>query len=372
MKKTKVQDIISVMENHFPLYLAEDWDNVGLQIGAREKEVKKLAIALDLDDHALQEALAWGADMVITHHPLLFKPVRRIEYNRYIGRLIRTIIIADLAVYSAHTNLDAAEKGINQILAEMIGLNNIEPLFNGQEDKFAKLVVFVPFTHMERVRAAVNAAGAGHIGNYSDCSFRSGGIGAFRPREKARPFRGEKGVLEEVEEYRLETILYEKDVNKVVRAMIAAHPYEEAAYDIYPLLNQGHIYSMGRKGVLPQKMNLETFAAHLKTRLGLEAMKIAGELNKEISRVAVISGAGASLMNKMANNEIDLLITGDVKYHEAQEANSRGIALIDAGHQETEQIIIPHLAQLIKRELDKAGQSIEVLPLASKPVFKFI
>ena len=370
--KIKVKDVMAVMEKHFPLHLAEDWDNVGLQIGSVNKEVKKIAVALDLDNHILNEALKLEADMIITHHPLIFKPLKKIEYNNYTGKLIKNLITSDIAVYSAHTNLDAAEKGMNQVLAEKIGLVNIEPLYNGQEDKLIKLAVFVPLTHLDQVRLAIHEAGAGFIGNYSDCSFRTGGIGTFRPQEGAEPYLGSKDILEEVEEYRLETILYQHDAKKVVNAMLAAHPYEEAAYDIYPLLNRGKMYSIGRKGLLPEKTDLKTCAQMVKTKLGLNNVRIAGEMEKEISRVAVIGGAGASLINRIVKNEIDLVVTGDMKYHEAQEANRHGIAILDAGHQETEQIVVPYLAELLKQDLYNLNCQGQILVLKNHPVFKLL
>ncbi len=368
----KVKDIMAIMEKNFPLYIAEDWDNVGLQVGSRDKVVKKIVIALDLDELILNKALKFGADLIITHHPLFFKAIKSIDYNSPAGSLLKAIISSDLAVYSAHTNLDAAEEGMNQVLAERLELQNIQPLFSDHEDKLVKLTVFVPYTHLEQVRDAINKAGAGHIGNYSDCSFRTGGTGTFRPQDGSQPFLGTKNVLEEVDEFRLETIAYERNLAIIIKAMVQAHPYEEVAYDIYPLLNQGKIYSIGRRGLWPEKTNLKSCAEYVKTKLGLEAVRVAGELNREISRVAVVGGAGASLINKIITQQIDLLITGDLKYHEAQEANKWGIAVIDAGHLETEQIISPYLAGLIKTEIQHFNGKVEILALKNDPVIKFL
>ncbi len=367
----KVKDIIAIMEENFPLRLAEDWDNVGLQTGSREKEVKKIAITLDLDQQTAEEAIKAEADLIITHHPLFFKAIKNINYNKPDGRLLKAIITSDVAVYSAHTNLDAAEAGMNQVLAEKLGLKNIQPLYTGCEDRLVKLTVFVPFTHIEQVREAIHQAGAGHIGSYSDCSFRTPGMGTFLPLEGTHPFLGTKGRLETVEEYRLETIAYEHDITRIVKAMIEAHPYEEAAYDIYPLLNRGKIYSIGRKGLWPEPVDLRTCVEQVKAVLDQDIVKAAGSLDKKIRRVAVIGGAGISLLNKIINQDIDLLITGDVKYHEAQEAIRNGLAVIDAGHQGTEQIIVPYLKSLLSSQIHP-DHEIEIITLQNQPVFKYL
>lgn len=368
----KVKDIITVMEKHYPLYLAEEWDNVGLQAGSREKEVRKIAIALDLDDQIMERAIKSKADLIITHHPLFFKAIKSIDYSKPEGKLLKTIISSDIAVYSAHTNLDAAEAGINQWLAEKLELQNIQPLYNGPQEKLVKLTVFVPLTHIDQVKEAIHKAGAGYIGNYSDCSFQTAGIGTFRPLEGTDPFLGTQGNLEAVEEYRLETIAYERDIDKLIRVMTEAHPYEEPAYDIYPLLNRGRIYSIGRKGRWPESPDLSTSVEKVKASLNLDRVKVVGNMNKKIRQVAVIGGAGASLMNKILSQDIDLLITGDVKYHEAQEANACGLAVIDAGHQETEQIMVPHLRSLLMSELSLTDNNVEIMALVNQPVFKYL
>ncbi len=367
----KVRDIMAVMEKHYPLHLAEEWDNVGLQAGSPEKQVKRIAIALDLDQQIMKAAIKAEADMIITHHPLIFKAIKSIDYSKPDGRLLHSIISSDLAVYSAHTNLDAAEAGMNQLLAEKLMLSDIRPLYNGPEDKLVKLAVFVPLSHVEQVRMAIHKAGAGYIGNYSECSFQITGTGTFRPLDGTQPFLGTRGNLEKVDEYRLETVAYERDIKKVVKAMIEAHPYEEAAYDIYPLLNQGKVHSIGRIGEWSEPADLKTCAKIIKTTLNLDTVKIAGDINKDIRRVAIIGGSGASLISKIIAQDIDLLITGDVKYHEAQEAIKYGMAVFDAGHQETEQIIVPYLGNLLQQELS-LFESIEIVLLENEFLFKYL
>ncbi len=368
--QAKVKDIITIMEYFFPSYLAESWDNVGLQVGSVDKVVEKVVISLDLDEKILEYALKQEADMIISHHPLLFKPLKNIIYESTQGRLVRDIIRADIAVYCAHTNLDAADKGLNQLLAELLGLQYIEPLDTYKKEDLYKLVVFVPATHVNELRNALNEAGAGCTGKYSDCSFRVRGIGNFRPGENTDPYIGTRGILEEVDEYRLETVLYRGDLSEILKVIQEVHPYEEIAYDIYPLINEGKVFSMGRKGILERKMSLEEYTVEVKKHLGLDTIRVVGDLEAEVKKVAVVSGAGASFINQVINQEIDLLVTGDLKYHEAREAEAVGLAVIDAGHQGTEEIVVSYLCKLLARECKARGLQIEFIEAYSDPCFK--
>jgi len=347
---TRAKDIIDIMEKHFPLYLAEDWDNSGLQVGSLHQEVKRCAIALELDAKVIDSAIEKEVDLLITHHPLIFKPLKNINLNTSQGNLIQKLIQNKICLYVAHTNLDAAEYGLNQVLAEVLELKDIKPLYQSKQEELYKLAVFVPVNHVSKVRTALTDAGAGCIGNYSDCTFRSQGIGTFRPGENTNPFIGNAGELEEVDECKLETILYKRDLNKIIEAMEKAHPYEEVAYDVYPVANQGKSYSLGRIGYLDSVMRLRDYAVRVKEQLGLDSIRIAGDQNIQIKKVAVISGAGASLLDKALAAKADVLVTGDVKYHEAREAVARGISIIDAGHQGTEEIVVPFLRDFLEKQ----------------------
>lgn len=364
----RVKDVIKIMDKCFPLNLAQKWDNCGLMLGSPDKEVKKVLLCLDLDMTNLHQALAFKPDLVITHHPLLFNELKHIDYCTPRGQLIRELVLNDISVYSAHTNLDAAENGVNQILAEILGLKQIKPLFSEMNEKLYKLAVFVPYSHVEEVRRAVNDAGAGYIGNYSDCSFRTPGIGTFKPGEDTNPFIGQKGIVEEVEEYRLETIVPEPLLSGVLEAMLKAHPYEEVAYDVYLLQNKGKVYSTGRQGLLGKEALLIEYAAEVKEKLGLKTLKIAGSQDKKIKRVAVIGGAGMSFASRMPK-DIDLIITGDVKYHEAKEALASGLAVIDAGHQETEDIVLPYIAEILVKESRNYNLEVEYFCLKADRCF---
>lgn len=357
----RVKDIIRIMENYFPLYLAEDWDNCGLQVGSYDALVKSIMVSLDLDQQILQKAIAANVDMIITHHPLLFKPVKSINVDKSPGNIIAQLIKNNIGVYAAHTNLDASEKGLNQLLAETLELKDIVPLDKSRQVSYYKMVVFVPVTHIKEVTRAISDAGAGYIGNYSDCSFRTSGTGTFKPHEDSHPFIGTEGKLTEVEEFRLETIVPKHLLNLVIGNMIKAHPYEEVAYDLYELANPGQIISLGRKGRLASPMPLRNFAREIKRRLQIDYVQIAGDLDKTISSVAVVSGAGADFIKMAAHQNIDVLVTGDVKYHEAQDAIMSGLAVIDAGHQGTEEIMVSYLAELLERKCKELDYNIDFL-----------
>lgn len=368
----RVKDIMSIMEEAFPPYLAESWDNSGLQIGAANKEVNRLLIALDLDEFVLQQAIEHNVDMIVTHHPFFFRPIKNINYTSPGGKVIQQLVAADITLYAAHTNLDAAEHGLNQALAERLGLTDIQPLYPAYQEALLKLVVFVPAAHAEKVREAICRAGAGFIGRYSDCSFRTRGTGTFRPGQDTNPFIGKSGILEEVDEFRLETIIYEHDMNRVLTAMQEAHPYEEVAYDLYRLENQGRVFSPGRRGHLLQKTSLRDYVLQVKARLGLQSLRVVGDLDSMVKNIAVISGSGASLMNHLRGRNIDVLVTGDLKYHEAKDAEASGLAIIDAGHQGTEAIVVPLLYDFLTSRLKDKQLAVELIQCHSPVCIKDI
>ncbi|HOQ09133.1 MAG TPA: Nif3-like dinuclear metal center hexameric protein [Syntrophomonadaceae bacterium] len=372
--KIRVKDIVQILERHYPLNLAEKWDNVGLQVGSMGREVSKVVVALELDHQVLDRAWQENADLIITHHPLIFKALSSIKVDSPVGSLIRKLIMADISLYAAHTNLDNAPRGVNQLLAETIGLTDIEPLIlrsAGQRESLYKLVVFVPLTHINEVREAICRAGAGFIGKYSDCTFRAQGIGTFKPGEDTDPFIGQIGQLEEVEEVRLETICPQHRLKGILDAMLEAHPYEEVAYDLYKLENQGTLFSPGRKGKLQQAIPLGQLAEQVRIKLALPALRLVGHPDTPVQKVAVVSGSGASFINEIAG-QADVLITGDLKYHEAREAAALGLAVIDAGHQATEELVVKEVCQLLARESAHAGWEVEIVPVYMSPAWTYL
>ena len=366
----KVKDITAVLEKHYPLHLAEEWDNCGLQIGDGEQRAAKVAVALDPSLDIIKQAVSKGTDLLVTHHPLFFAPLKSIDYRTPTGSLIKLLADSNMSVYSAHTNLDSAPRGLNQHLAELIGLEDIKPLSSGRREALFKLTVYVPESHLEVVREALGQAGAGYIGLYSHCSFGVAGEGTFMPLPGSQPFIGSPNKLEKIAEYRLETVVYQSSIPSTVQKMLEVHPYEEVAYDLYPLANPGRLISPGRKGSLPETTTLEGFAGRVKEALKLSAIKVVGGLETPINRVAVVSGSGASFIESIAAEGLDVLVTGDVKYHDACLARDLGLCLIDAGHHGSEQIMVGMLSSMLERELAAQHLNCQVINLYEPDCFK--
>ncbi|MDN5375942.1 MAG: hypothetical protein PWQ39_982 [Thermacetogenium sp.] len=340
---------------------AEEGDRIGLLVGSPSQRVKKLLVTLEVTDEVIAEASAVGADLVVSHHPLFRDPLTSLRDDLYPASLACKLVKAGIALFAAHTNLDAAPGGVNDILAERLGLIDVELLLSTHEEKLYKVVVFVPEGHEDEVRRAMCSAGAGWIGNYSDCTFQVAGTGTFRPLEGTSPFIGETGRLEKVGELRIETIVPERKLPEVLQRMIAVHPYEEVAYDVYPLKNRGKETGLGRVGRLPERMPLAAFAGHVMKCLELDAVRFVGEPDKTVSRVALCGGSAMVLLQHAVRAGADVYVTGDVRHHGALEALARGIALVDAGHYGTERVVVPAIAGYLEGRAKEAGCDLEVV-----------
>ncbi len=348
----KCGDIIEYLQELAPLHLAEDWDNVGLIVGSRHKEVKRVMLCLDATLKVVEEAVECKADMIISHHPLIFRGLKKLNDDSIVGKRIIKLVQNNISIYSAHTNLDTCECGVNQKLAEALGLQNIRNLNTYNEDKVYKLVVFVPFSHVDAVRDAITGEGGGWTGNYSDCTFMTPGIGTFRPLEGTNPFIGSQGKLEKVDEYRLETVVPERKLKKVIDAMLKAHPYEEVAYDIYPLQISGEAFSIGKIGDVDKQVNLNEFVEIVKEKLDVRHVRVIGDYEGVIERVAVFCGSFDRDWVNLNSREFDILVTGDVKYHDALDIVESGRCVIDAGHFATERIILPVLKDMLSEKFE--------------------
>ncbi len=348
----KCSAITNILEELAPLKLAESWDNVGLLLGDSTQDIHNIMITLDITPHVVQEAIKTKTDLIIAHHPIIFKPVNRVVEDKSIGTLIRKLIKNDICVYASHTNLDIAWGGLNDILVSKIGLEKIGVLDVLHTKKLKKVVVFIPKGYENKVRDAMTKAGAGWIGNYSDCTYMTEGIGTFKPREGTHPFLGSKGILEKAQEYRLETIVPEDKVRDVVEAMIASHPYEEVAYDIVPLEVKGEVLGLGRIGMLKNKVAFLDFINKVKAVLGIQHVRYVGDENNTISKVAISTGSGGTLISNCIQQNVDTFITGELKYHEAQFAQEAGLNVIIAGHFETEKIIVELLTDYLNKNFD--------------------
>lgn len=353
------QTIISALERFAPKYLAEDWDSIGLQIGNPAQEVSRVMLSLDLNWEVLEEALSQGVDMLVVHHTPLFKPLKNLRTDLPLGKLISTVVQKGLALYTAHTNLDSARGGVNDILAQKLGLEQVTLLSTTWRQKLYKLAVFIPDEYVDQVHEAISKAGAGWIWNYSDCAFGTKGTGLFRPLEGTNPYIGRQGSLEKVEETRLETILPEEYIPRVLKAMQKAHPYEEVAYDLYPLANEGEKAGLGRVGRLSQPMNLAQFIRLVQAKLGIPLVKYCGDLDTVVEKIALCGGSGASLISQAAFAGAKVYLTADIKYHEAQEALAQGLAIVDGGHFATERPVIAVLGEYLRSELE--GKDVLVL-----------
>ncbi|ANC77900.1 Nif3-like dinuclear metal center hexameric protein [Fictibacillus phosphorivorans] len=354
------QYIISLLESFAPKKMAVEGDPIGLQVGSLNKPVQKVMIALDVLESVVDEAIEGKVDLIIAHHPLLYRPLKKIDISTSKGKVIEKLIKNDIAVYAAHTNLDVTSLGVNEWLADQLQLMNTEVLSTTYEDKLVKLSVFVPRTHEEQVKDAIGNAGAGHIGNYSHCTFTSNGIGTFTPLEGTSPYIGKQGQLEKVEEVKIESILPESIQKMVISAMKKAHPYEEVAYDLYPLLNKGEELGIGKIGKLSKEMNLQEFVEHVKKVFGLSHLRVIKGKNSSIKKVAVVGGDGNKYIYPALYKGADVLVTGDIYYHNAHDAQEEGLTIIDAGHH-IEQIMKSKLKDLLEQKLMNHKYETEVV-----------
>jgi len=351
-KSVRVQDILGLLNRFSPPALAESWDNPGLQVGDPEAKVDRVVTALEPTLEVLENAVKNKAQVLICHHPLIFNSLKNIRSNDPLGKKLFFAIQNHLAIISAHTNLDKVSGGLNDWLADRLGIEKCKPLA-AEEGSLIKLVVFVPEDAVEQVAEAIFNAGAGHIGRYDQCAFRSRGAGSFRPGVGTTPYIGEEGKTEIVDEIRLETVFPREREDAVVRKLLKAHPYEEVAYDLYPLLNDRPDTGMGRIGYLTEATSLEAFARTVQKALSTESVRMIGAPKKSVQKIALCSGSGASFIYLAKRQGADVLVTGDIKYHDAQNALEMGLACIDAGHFATERIAAGELAMALQAAADK-------------------
>lgn len=343
----KIGEFVKKIEAWLPAKVAENWDNVGLLLGDYEQELKKVVVALDVDEEAIKKAVAIKADLILAHHPLIFTPLKSLTSKDLLWEKINSLLQHKIAVYAAHTNLDKAKDGVNQRLAEMLQLTDVAVL--QPEKNIYKLVVFVPEANLNELREALGSAGAGVIGAYRYCSFNTPGTGAFLPEAGAKPAIGQVGRLEEVAERRLEVLVGEERLNQVIAAMLKVHPYEEVAYDLYSLAGVNREFGLGKVGYLKQPLNEEEFLSYCQERLKVK-LKVAGHKDF-IKKVAVCGGSGGRFIELAAKAGADAFISGDFSYHHAQLATSLNLLLVDAGHQGTEVAAVDCLSNWVKRNI---------------------
>jgi dinuclear metal center YbgI/SA1388 family protein len=364
-----VAQLIGILERIAPPRLAEPWDNVGLQIGNPDWVVKKVWTALDPLPEVVAGACDNDVDLLVTHHPLFFKPIKKLDCRAPQGRIVQMALSRKLAVYSAHTNLDSAAGGVNDVLAGRMGLVNLRGLAAPADIDAHKLVVFVPETHLQPILDALHGLDVGRIDNYSGCTFRCQGVGSFVPGMDASPAVGQRGTLTEVSEMRLEIRLPRDDIGRVVDVLKKVHPYESMAYDVYPLSNGDQRTGLGRVGDLPSPLSLDDFSRQLKGALHLSMVRVTGRSDQLVKTVAVCSGSGSSLINAATASGAQVYVSGDLGYHTARDAEQAGIGLIDVGHFGSEHLIVDVLADSVRKASRAAGISImvEAAPMEADP-----
>ena len=344
----KINDIISFLESQAHPSLQEQYDNAGLITGNAAWECTGIICSLDATEEVVKEAIEKKCNLIVAHHPIIFGGLKKINGKNYVEKTVITAIKNDIAVYAVHTNLDNVLHGVSGKMAAMLGLQNVSVLAL-KDSTLKKLFTFAPLDKAEQVRNAIFTAGGGHIGNYSECSFNAEGMGTFKGGEGTNPYVGEAGKLHQEKEIKIEVIIPAYLESRVVAAMKAAHPYEEVAYEIVSLSNTHQGIGSGVIGELPAVLDETQFLTRLKEVFGVPVIRHTALSGKPVKKVALCGGAGSFLISKALAAGADAYITGDLKYHEFFDANSR-ILLADIGHYESEQFTINLLQEILEQK----------------------
>ncbi len=345
----KIKDIVTVIEKIAPPNLAQSWDNTGLLIGDSNSTAKKILLTIDITKDVVKEAKQAGCNFIISYHPVIWDGLKSISRDSIVYELIRK----GISVYSIHTALDVVSGGVNDGLAEIVGIKNPVPVGDfvqyGQNNY--KLVVFVPADSLEKVTNAIFKAGAGAIGNYSHCSFRSAGEGTFLPLKGAKPAIGRKGKLEKVDEIRFESIVPAQKITDVVKAMRKAHPYEMPAFDIIKLYDLEDEIGLGRFGLLEKPMQLSTILRKIKASTGAKAAGIVGSKKRLVKKAAVCAGSCSKLIMNVIAAKCDLYLTGEIKHHQALAAQEAGMTVVCLSHSVSERFILKKVVKELQKNL---------------------
>lgn len=362
------KSVIDITEKWAPLQIAESWDNTGLQVGNPTGRVQGIILSLDVTREVLKKSTELKPALILTHHPLLFKPPETIISDTFLANALKILLTEGSTVYSAHTNLDNAPGGVSFALAGKLGLCNREVLKVSGNERMVKLTIFVPPEFTDKVRSAMADAGAGRIGEYSSCSFSLAGTGTFIPSYEAKPFTGSRGKLERVHEDRMEMILNRSLLPQVLSAARKTHPYEEMAYDVYSLENPANKFGTGCFGILPEGLAMNEFTALLKKVLKVNYLKAGGKKKRWIKKVAVCGGSGENLAEAAYQAGADVFVTGDISYHTYINMVDK-TALVDATHRATELPVLSEWATRIERSLPETKGLIHVVHTPEKAAF---
>lgn len=360
----KIFELTQYLESIAPLSYQESYDNSGLIVGEYDKTIHKALVSLDCTEEVVEEAIREGCDIIISHHPIVFKGIKKFNNKNYVERAIIKAIRHDIALYAIHTNLDNASGGVNFKLAEKIGLQNTS-ILRSKSNTMRRLSVHVPHSHSEKVRAALFAAGAGNIGNYDQCSFNTEGYGTFRPLAGSNPSIGALMNQERVEETRLQFVYSLENERKILLAMFESHPYEEVAYDILALENNNRFVGSGVIGNLETATTGFEFLQLLKHNLSLKAIRHTAILDKPVQRIALCGGAGSFLLEDAIRSGADVFVSSDFKYHEFFDAEGK-LMIADIGHFESERFTQDLLIDLIRNKF--ANFAVQMTEIDTNPI----
>jgi len=349
----KVNDVIKQIEQTAPPALAQDWDNTGFLVGDSDQQVRNILLTIDITEAVVGEAKKLKAGLIISYHPVIWDGLKQVTADGP-GNIVYQLVQAGISVYSIHTSLDVVTGGVNDGLAEMVGIVDARPIGDYVQDQTKdnyKLIVFVPVSSVDKVTDAVFEAGAGWIGNYSHCGFKVPGKGSFLPREGAKPAIGKKGRLETVEEIRFECIVPAARLDVVLAAMKKAHPYEEPAFDVFRLCNPQKELGLGRIGRLAKPTPLSQIITKIKRQTGAKAIGIVGRDKRIVRNAAVCAGSCGKIINQVIAQKADLYVTGELKHHQALAAQEANLTCLCLGHSVSERFILKKLAKQLQKQL---------------------
>lgn len=364
----KLSQLTSFLETLAPLVYQEDYDNAGLIVGRPDMEISQALVSLDCTEAVVDEAIATNCQVIVSHHPIVFRGLKKFNGKTYVERVVEKAIRHNIALYAIHTNLDSVMTGVNARICETLGIKNCR-ILAPKNGLLKKLVTYVPITNADEVRAALFAAGAGNIGNYSECSFNADGLGTFKGNDQTNPYVGEPGKQHHEDEVRIETVYPAILESKILMALILAHPYEEVAYDLYNLTNQHQQVGAGMIGELEIPAEEEAFLYHIKQKMQTKVIRHTAFTGKPIKKVAVCGGAGGFLLKQAIAAGADIFITADYKYHEFFDAEGK-IIIADIGHFESEQFTQQLLYEIIRKKF--ANFAVRLTEVNTNPVKYFI
>jgi len=331
----KLKNICDSLEAFAPLYLQENYDNSGLLIGDKNKIISNAIISLDVTEEILEDAIKSKVDLIIAHHPLIFKSLKKLTGSNMIERIVQKAIKNDIAIYAIHTNLDNVFEGVNNIFAKQLGLINLK-ILQPKPETLKKIMVYVPISHSDSLRAALFAIGAGNIGNYDSCSFQLEGKGSFKALAGSNPYIGKENILHFEEENKIEMVFPAYLKTKIIQTILENHPYEEPAYDIFALENEWDKTGAGMIGYLEKPMEEIEFLNFVKKQMGSNCIRFSPLIGKSVEKIALCGGSGSFLISEAKRAAADVFITGDIKYHEFFKAENQ-MLIADIGHYESEQ-----------------------------------